>query len=367
MAFWDKEYRREFCMFSALVVAVVGFSVAGLSLSHNLGYWPYGNSPPTPQSQSSNQNNNPAPTPEGNFMQWLIFALINGSVLAVGVLYYLGRRHGTSSPLTGEFSEGKPKWQKLQWANSERERLEKELEQLKAAQSAPSAPPKLTIHRAVYGGGPLAETLVTDQLQNAVREALIISVDSTLGGLIDDPARNVQKHLEVEYSFGSNRKIHAYRMEASPGEITRLVLPEDTEIQKLRGQLELFKVAQPKPHPAFIFVNVTSLRAEETTISRGRTLKIRYEIVSSEDVSEGVWLGASLGDGKGKYFSNARQDKPITLLKGPHEYDRDLTIPVDVLPGRYKLGANVWYGVLANGSKSVIIAPGSPVEIVVVA
>jgi hypothetical protein len=162
-------------------------------------------------------------------------------IVAAAIAYWdrLPRRM-RAAPSADPLQAGKPAWQRLQWANAERERLEKEVEQLKAAQSAPSVPFKLTIHRAVYGGGPLAEILVTDKLQNAVREALIVSVDSTLGGLVDDPARNVQKCLEVEYSFGSDRKLVASRMEASPGEITRLVLPEDTEIKKLKGSSEKF-------------------------------------------------------------------------------------------------------------------------------
>jgi hypothetical protein len=101
MAFWDKEYRREFCMFAALVVGLVGTAIAGLNFSHNLGYWPSGNTTlPTAQSQSSKQRDQPGtPSPEGSFTQWLIFGLISGSVVAVGVLYYLGRTHSVSERL----------------------------------------------------------------------------------------------------------------------------------------------------------------------------------------------------------------------------------------------------------------------------
>ena|SRR5438128_4145142 len=44
----------------------------------------------------------------------------------------------------------------------------------------PEETPKLIIHRAVYGAGPRAEVSVTDKLQNAVRDALVITVDSRL-------------------------------------------------------------------------------------------------------------------------------------------------------------------------------------------
>ena len=57
----------------------------------------------------------------------------------------------------------------------------------------------------------------------------------------------------------------------------------------------------------------------------------------------------------------------MSLLKGTHEYDRDLTIPADALLGNHMLGASVWHGVLADSKNSVAIAKGGRVEIVVVA
>jgi hypothetical protein len=282
-------------------------------------------------------------------------------VLIAGILIYKAHQslqEGSSAgPQRDSSRQGKLPWQKLQWCNAERERLEKQVEQLKAAQSTtPSAPPKLTIHRAVYGAGPLAEVLVTDKLQNAVREALIIAVDSTLGGLIDDPARNVQKHLEVEYSFGSDRRIPAFRMEALAGEITRLVLPEDTEIKKVKDQIAQLKAAQP----TFVLINVTPFKVDEKTVSRGRTLKIRYEINSSENVPDGVWLGGTLVYKSGGSFSSGPQDQHISLSKGVGKYERDFTVPMDAPLGNHTLKSNVWY-------KSDIIAKGGSLEIVVVA
>jgi hypothetical protein len=116
-----------------------------------------------------------------------------------------------------------------------------------------------------------------------------------------------------------------------------------------------------------IGITVASFSVDETTVTRGKTLKIRYLIDCSEDVSGEIWLGASFPDKQGKYIFNVHQDKPVSLLKGRHEYDRDLTIPSNVPPGSYRLQGNVWQGVLGNSTQSIRLANGGPVEIVVVA
>src|SRR6266852_3862183 len=101
-----------------------------------------------------------------------------------------------------------------------------------------STSPKLVIHRAVYPAGLPTEVLVTDQLQNAVRDALVVIVDSTLGGLLTrDPAFNVRKRLDVDYSYGSDTLFHVSRTERPPGEICRLLLPEDSEVQRLTDEV----------------------------------------------------------------------------------------------------------------------------------
>jgi hypothetical protein len=97
MGFKDKEFRREFCMFAALVVGLAALAFTALNFSHNLGYWPHGNIglPSASQTQSSTGQNSPQIVPpEGSLMQWLLLALTGASVIAVGILYYLGRRHG---------------------------------------------------------------------------------------------------------------------------------------------------------------------------------------------------------------------------------------------------------------------------------
>jgi hypothetical protein len=110
MAFWDKEFRREFCMFAALTVGTAGLVVSALNLNHTLGNWPHGNSipPSTSRIQPAQDANKQGGTSQGSdTTQWIIFALSLGSVIAVGVLYYLGRKHETQG-LRNQFEELEP-------------------------------------------------------------------------------------------------------------------------------------------------------------------------------------------------------------------------------------------------------------------
>jgi hypothetical protein len=118
----------------------------------------------------------------------------------------------------------------------------------------------------------------------------------------------------------------------------------------------------------FVSVNVVSVSPDEKKISRGKNIKIRYVIESSEDASDKIWLGASVvTDQKtGRYFSNKNQDKFISLVKGIYEYDRDLRVPPDAPLGSHTLRANVWR-VITDDGKSMIIAKGMTSEIEIVA
>jgi len=127
------------------------------------------------------------------------------------------------------------------------------------------------------------------------------------------------------------------------------------------------KPGESQALPHFVYVNIVSLSVDERRITGGKTLKIRYLIDCTEDVSGKLWLGASLPDKQGKYIFNVHQDKPISLIKGRHEYDRDLTIPANTPPGSYKLQGNVWHGVLGDSAQSTRLANGGPIEIEVVA
>ncbi len=114
-----------------------------------------------------------------------------------------------------------------------------------------------------------------------------------------------------------------------------------------------------------------SFSAEPKTISRGKTLKIRYEIVSSEyvpeNVSDGIWLGATLTYTGGGSFSSKPEDKSISLSKGVGVYERDFTVPTNAPLGNHTLRSNVWHGVRGDGTNAVVIATGGFFELVVVA
>jgi hypothetical protein len=101
-AFSDKEFRREFCMFAALAVGIAALIIATLNFSHNLGYWSRGNIalPTADQAQpfKPGDKSGGAAPPEGSVMQWLLLVLSSGSIITVGVLYYLGRRHVAYGP-----------------------------------------------------------------------------------------------------------------------------------------------------------------------------------------------------------------------------------------------------------------------------
>jgi hypothetical protein len=102
--------------------------------------------------------------------------------------------------------------------------------------------PKLVIRRADYAVGLATEVSVKDQLQNLVREGIVITVDPTLGNLLpSDPASGICKHLYVDYSYGSDTVYHVARTERPAGEIMRLVLPEDTEVKRLTTECERLK------------------------------------------------------------------------------------------------------------------------------
>lgn len=173
----------------------------------------------------------------------------------------------------------------------------------------------------------------------------------------DDPAVMAFNFMQIQFASLPGAKIQPGALDSRGKDIP---LPPLTV-----GPIEKAKESSRLTH--FVFTNVISLSVDEKTVSRGKTLKIRYEVESSEGVSDDIWLGASLWDKSGKSFWNIRQDKPISLLKGIHEYDRDLTISANVSLGNHTLRANVWRGVLGDSTNSMIIAKGSPVEIVVVA
>ena len=91
---------------------------------------------------------------------------------------------------------------------------------------------KLVIHYAAYGTSPLDDIPITDKLETAAREALVILVDNSL--VPRDPALGKVKRLRVDYSYG-NPSIHRVSRLENSG---RLVLPEDSEVLRLTGEVE---------------------------------------------------------------------------------------------------------------------------------
>jgi len=91
---------------------------------------------------------------------------------------------------------------------------------------------RLVIHSAVYGTGSDADLDVTDILRQAERDALVVDVENKSFGA-DDPAYGIPKQLTVEYSYGN----HVRKTIVWP-EHSRLILPEDPEIERLREKME---------------------------------------------------------------------------------------------------------------------------------
>jgi hypothetical protein len=116
-------------------------------------------------------------------------------------------------------------------------------------------PHRLVIHSAVYGTGAFDEVSVAHRLNAATRDALVIPVDNNL---VDrDPAPMKPKRLLVEYSYGGPSLLRVSRAEGG-----RLVLPEDSEIQRLAAEVQVAK------HE----LAITALTARETPIGDPKPL-----------------------------------------------------------------------------------------------
>jgi hypothetical protein len=99
---------------------------------------------------------------------------------------------------------------------------------------APVVSPKLVIHRAIFGAGPQHQIDITERLDKSAREGLVIQVSQSVAPR--DPAEGVTKTLEIDYSYDGNHCPPISRQESPGQNPPRLVLPEDSEIPKLRQQ-----------------------------------------------------------------------------------------------------------------------------------
>ncbi len=109
-------------------------------------------------------------------------------------------------------------------------------------------PPRLVIHSAVYGTGKFDDVSVLEKLNTDPKDGLVIPVDNTLVPNRPDPAPGVRKRLHVEYSYDNSPRTTVERREAAPGEPSRLLLPEDSEVERLERKITQLKeqsTAQP--------------------------------------------------------------------------------------------------------------------------
>lgn len=112
-------------------------------------------------------------------------------------------------------------------------------------------------------------------------------------------------------------------------------------------------------------VRLVASSAYPTTISRGKTLTIKYDIECSENVPGGIWLGASFRDKANNLFFNKSEDKAVSITKGRATYERVFTIGSNAPLGDQLLDTSVWRGVVGHSEKSKWIAGGPPIPIVV--
>lgn len=115
----------------------------------------------------------------------------------------------------------------------------------------------------------------------------------------------------------------------------------------------------------FVAYKVELLRTfvDPCSVLRGQSLTITYEIECSENIPEGIWLGASFRDQTGKLFCNPREDKNVSLEKGKNTRQRVLTIGQDAPLGEQRLATNLWSGTVGNSSKSKWVDGRPPIAI----
>jgi pyrimidine deaminase RibD-like protein len=102
--------------------------------------------------------------------------------------------------------------------------------------------------------------------------------------------------------------------------------------------------------------------ATPSTVARGSSVTIVYEIECSNNVSNEIWLGAAFRDADNRLFFNTGEDKAVSITKGRSTYERKFTIARDAPPGGHRLDASLWRGIVGSSQRSKWIA-GTPVEI----
>lgn len=155
------------------------------------------------------------------------------------------------------------------------------------------------------------------------------------------------------------------RRENLRGKIDPSLLGGDYPGIEMNGLPKSFQLeASVKVAVAYKF-RLVSRSGHPTTISRGKSLRIEYEIECSENVPSGIWLGASFRDKANRLFFNTHEDKAVEITKGLQKYERTLTIDKDATLGEHMLDVSVWRGVVGNSEKSRWIAGGPAIPITV--
>jgi hypothetical protein len=131
--------------------------------------------------------------------------------------------------LSSKLEENSAEWdRKYKQCEEERDSALKEVkdiksELIKSVADLATSKPKLMIHSALYGAGGARDVDVTERIQQESRNGLAIVVNNDLAPY--DPAKFVQKRIEVEYSYGDNPT----RRKVVVQEHGALILPQEED------------------------------------------------------------------------------------------------------------------------------------------
>ncbi|MGA9800675.1 MAG: deaminase [Terriglobales bacterium] len=147
------------------------------------------------------------------------------------------------------------------------------------------------------------------------------------------------------------------------GEIDLSILGGDYPGIEMNGLLKGLQLEASVSVKVVPKVSLLATSVEPSTICRGKTLTITYEIECSEDIPNEIWLGASFRDANNKLFSNTLEDKAVSLTKGKKIYRREFTVAKEAPLGDQMLAASVWRGIVGDSQKSKWITGRPPIPI----
>jgi hypothetical protein len=307
----------------------------------------------------------------------LLVSVVGLVILLVLTWLGVGRLFASNPSQSGRSVQWKPAWQRLQWCNAERERLEGEVskwkgmyESLQATRAEEPSQAERVFELATKYKHDAREFLRQNPQLPAPPASTAWAAKARAWQAISFHSE-LKRAMDELVAVGLTDPSLQINLDAPPTlaqveSTTRLLRFMAAQLDDDSSDYQNVRLPE-MPITHFVFLNVTSFKVDEKTVSRGTTLKIRYEINSSENVSDGVWLGGTLVYKSGGSFSSQLEDKSISLSKGTGAYDRNFTVPVDAPVGNHTLRSSVWQGVRGDSTKSVVIAKGGSVEIAVVA